>query len=208
MPYRDRAQNPHPRPAAAHRPPTRSRWAAAGGLAVLTLATGGAGASVAGLALAAPAGAATKQVAVVKETNNTKLGSILVTPSGLTLYRLTTDKPDHPTCTGSCAAIWPPLTIAHQEKKITGGSGVTNLGAVKLSDGKYQVTYHSMPLYRYAGDTSPGQTNGQGIGGTWFVVHPSSSASATSTSATKSKPAGSSGSGGTGGGYSGSGGGY
>ena len=26
------------------------------------------------------------------------------------------------------------------------------------------------PLYRFAGDASPGDTNGQGSGGTWFAV--------------------------------------
>ncbi|MCZ7529285.1 MAG: hypothetical protein M5U31_02415 [Acidimicrobiia bacterium] len=25
-------------------------------------------------------------------------------------------------------------------------------------------------LYTYTGDSSPGDTNGQGVGGTWFVV--------------------------------------
>jgi len=26
------------------------------------------------------------------------------------------------------------------------------------------------PLYRFAGDAAPGDTNGQGSGGSWFVI--------------------------------------
>jgi predicted lipoprotein with Yx(FWY)xxD motif len=198
MQYQDQTTLPHPHRAAAHRrPPTRMRWAAAGGLSLLTLVVGGAGATLAGIA---PAGAATHHAVVVKHENNAKLGTILVTSSGFTLYHLTTDKPNHPTCTGSCATIWPPLTIAHQEKKVTGGTGVTGLSAVKLSDGKWQVTYHGMPLYRFSGDTAAGETNGQGIGGVWFAVTaPKTAAAAHHT--TTSHPATTSGGGGGGGGY-------
>jgi hypothetical protein len=30
-----------------------------------------------------------------------------------------------------------------------------------------------MPLYYYSGDKKPGDANGQGIGGVWFVLNPS-----------------------------------
>ena len=33
------------------------------------------------------------------------------------------------------------------------------------------------PLYRFAGDAAPGDTNGQGSGGVWFVVGPTASSS-------------------------------
>jgi secreted repeat protein with Y-X4-D motif len=33
-----------------------------------------------------------------------------------------------------------------------------------------QVEYNGHPLYNYSGDTAPGQTNGEGIGGMWFVA--------------------------------------
>ena len=36
-----------------------------------------------------------------------------------------------------------------------------------------QVTYNSRLLYTYAGDSKPGDTNGEGIGGVWFVATPS-----------------------------------
>ena len=37
------------------------------------------------------------------------------------------------------------------------------------------MTYQGHPLYRYVGDTQPGQTTGQGsraFGARWFVVSP------------------------------------
>jgi Secreted repeat of unknown function len=53
-------------------------------------------------------------------------------------------------------------------------SGVNRdlLGTIKRADGTVQLTLHAWPLYRYAGDSAPGQTNGEGIGGTWFAVKP------------------------------------
>jgi len=33
-----------------------------------------------------------------------------------------------------------------------------------------QVTYNGHPLYTYSGDTAPGQVNGDGFGGIWFVA--------------------------------------
>jgi predicted lipoprotein with Yx(FWY)xxD motif len=35
-----------------------------------------------------------------------------------------------------------------------------------------QLSYNGHPLYRYAQDTAPGQTNGEGVGGKWFVATP------------------------------------
>ena len=44
------------------------------------------------------------------------------------------------------------------------------------ADGTTQVTYAGHPLYRYAEDTAPGTTRGQGsnaFGAKWYVVAPS-----------------------------------
>jgi predicted lipoprotein with Yx(FWY)xxD motif len=35
-----------------------------------------------------------------------------------------------------------------------------------------QVAYDGAPLYYFAKDTQPGDTNGQGLGDTWFVAKP------------------------------------
>jgi predicted lipoprotein with Yx(FWY)xxD motif len=39
----------------------------------------------------------------------------------------------------------------------------------------YQLKAGQWPLYTFAGDTAAGQTNGQGVGGSWFVVAPDGS---------------------------------
>jgi len=110
--------------------------------------------------------------------------------NGPTLYRYTPDGTGKTTCTGACAAAWPPLTVPAGTTTVAGGPGVPKgrLGTLTRPDGTLQVTFNGMPLYRYAGDTQATQTNGQGVEGVWFVVSPSASAASSSSSV----PAGSS----------------
>ncbi|WP_081617699.1 hypothetical protein [Amycolatopsis methanolica] len=46
-------------------------------------------------------------------------------------------------------------------------------GVLVRPDGVRQLTLGGWPLYRYVNDTAPGQVNGQGVDGTWFVIAPS-----------------------------------
>lgn len=106
---------------------------------------------------------------------DTSLGKILTSSNGMTLYIFTSDKPDETTCTDGCAQTWPPLTVA-QGVTPTAGAGVTGtLGVFQRPDGSYQVTINQMPLYYYSGDAQPGDTNGQGLLGKWYVVDPAGS---------------------------------
>lgn len=114
--------------------------------------------------------------------SNLPLGNILTSSDGLTLYTFQNDKPDESTCTGSCAQIWPPLTVP-QGVTPTAGPGVTGtLGVFQRPDGAYQVTINQMPLYHYSGDSKPGDTNGQGLYGKWYVVDPAGNQIASSAS--------------------------
>ena len=54
----------------------------------------------------------------------------------------------------------------------SGGDGIDGglIGTTPRDDGGTQVTYNGHPLYRFAPDEAPGDTNGQGVGGVWFAV--------------------------------------
>jgi predicted lipoprotein with Yx(FWY)xxD motif len=103
---------------------------------------------------------------------STKLGKVLVDSQGRTLYLFEADKGPMSACSGACAVAWPPLTSTG---KPTAGTGLaaSKLGTAKRSDGAAEVTYNGHPLYTYAGDGAPGQTNGQGLddyGAEWYVL--------------------------------------
>ena len=118
--------------------------------------------------------AATQSAATVKTAKNTTLNTtIIVNKSGLTLYHLISEKGKKFVCTGSCATIWPPLTV-HKGSKPVAGSGITQskLGMIKRPDGRIQVTYYGMTLYRYSADSKAGQTNGEGIQNIWYAISP------------------------------------
>jgi predicted lipoprotein with Yx(FWY)xxD motif len=103
---------------------------------------------------------------------STPAGQALAGPSGKTLYVFTRDSGSTSACTGSCAGIWPPLTPPAGQHA-TAGSGVTGtLGTTTRADGTTQVTYDGRPLYYYAPDTAPGQSNGEGVNGVWFIATP------------------------------------
>jgi predicted lipoprotein with Yx(FWY)xxD motif len=102
------------------------------------------------------------------------IGTVLVAGSnGMTVYIFTSDVKDSGTsaCTGSCITNWPALTVAAGETP-TGGSGVTGaLGTItREDDGTLQVTYNGLPLYFFANDKAPGDSNGVYTG--WEAVKP------------------------------------
>jgi predicted lipoprotein with Yx(FWY)xxD motif len=99
-------------------------------------------------------------------------GSILFDGKGFALYAFTKDPKGRSTCSGACAAAWPPFILT---KRATAGVGVDNklLGVTRRADGKLQATYGGKPLYYYVGDRKPGQVLCQNVpefGGIWRVV--------------------------------------
>jgi predicted lipoprotein with Yx(FWY)xxD motif len=95
--------------------------------------------------------------------------NVLTNADGLTLYWFAPDTSTSSTCTGSCAAYWPPVSGAR-----SAGRGVTGrLGTIKRPGGGLQATYDGHPLYTYVGDSHPGQANGNDLdlnGGFWYDV--------------------------------------
>jgi predicted lipoprotein with Yx(FWY)xxD motif len=118
---------------------------------------------------AAPASEPAAQGGVTLEVSDTDLGQILVDGDGMTLYVFDNDSDGQSACTGDCASNWPPLT-----DEVAAGDGVDDslLGMTERDDGTAQATYDNQPLYYFAGDQASGDTNGQGVGGIWWVVGP------------------------------------
>jgi predicted lipoprotein with Yx(FWY)xxD motif len=100
--------------------------------------------------------------------------TIVVDGDGKTVYFYTRDTTGETksACTGGCATLWPAVTSAAAPTL----QGVTGkIGTVTSAEGKQQVTLNGMPIYYYAKDTAPGQVNGQGVAGVWYVAAPDGS---------------------------------
>jgi predicted lipoprotein with Yx(FWY)xxD motif len=158
-------------------PTRRGRWAAlsiAAGAVAFTAACGPyGGTSTTASSAPVPSGSG----AATLTTTATPLGTILVDSRGRTVYDFANDTGSASTCTGGCAAIWPPVVAPDRlPASLPGLSGP--LGSTTLSDGSRQLTIAGHPLYTFSGDSAPGQTRGQGVnlnGGIWTVVSPAGS---------------------------------
>ncbi len=105
------------------------------------------------------------------------VGTVLVNGRGYALYMFVPDARQKVTCTGGCAAAWPPVMLpAGTAPKAGPGVRAALLGSDPDPSGGRVVTYHGWPLYTYAGDTRPGEATGQRLdmnGGLWYVLRPS-----------------------------------
>ena len=108
------------------------------------------------------------------KTRSSSLGKILVDAQGRTLYLFEKDKGNRSACNGQCATFWPPL-ITKGKPIAAAGAKASLLGTTRRNNGSMQVTYAGHPLYRFAEDTKPGDTKGEGsklFGASWYVVTP------------------------------------
>ena len=109
------------------------------------------------------------------ELHKTNVGTILVDGRGFTVYAFTKDARNKDNCTSisGCPTVWPPLTTSG--KPIAGRGVKTSLiGTITLRRGAKQVTYGGHPLYRYLGDSGPGETYYVNVfqsGGYWPAVN-------------------------------------
>ena len=120
------------------------------------------------LVLMANGSAQAQEPATVDVSDSAQFGGILTDGSGNTLYLFTRDERNVSNCSGGCAGAWPPLATTGDP--VAGDGLVAGLGTLERADGSTQVTINGWPLYKFASDAAPGQTNGQGVGGSWFVV--------------------------------------
>ncbi|MCH8062882.1 MAG: hypothetical protein IH861_10300 [Chloroflexi bacterium] len=106
--------------------------------------------------------------ALVNIGEDASLGTILVDHSGRTQYLFTPDERDVSNCAGGCARAWPPLLTVGDP---VAGDGVNagRLGTITRDDGSTQVTFNGWPVYYFANDDKPGDTNGQAVNNWWVI---------------------------------------
>ncbi|MFD3659521.1 SCO0930 family lipoprotein [Streptomyces sp. NPDC058659] len=128
------------------------------------------GGGTAGASAAASTGGTTASGPLAVRDDAT-LGPVVADGKGFTLYRFDNDTagPSTSACAGDCAKTWPPVPAGSTQP---GGVDGSRVGSFQRADGVRQLTIAGWPVYRFAKDTAPGQTNGQGVGGTWFAVTP------------------------------------
>jgi len=118
--------------------------------------------------------------AKVEVKSSDKYGAYLTDAEGRSLYLFKADtrgkdgKTATSACYDKCATAWPPLKSADAP---AAGTDVNKslLGTIERKDGSKQVTYGGWPLYYFAKDKAPGDTNGQdveGFGEEWYLVTP------------------------------------
>lgn len=116
--------------------------------------------------MASPVAATTVMVASTPE-----LGEFLTDAEGNTLYLFTNDTESGvSTCGGECLVNWPAYTPTEPLTLPEGMDGELTL--VDTPDGVQTLAYNGIPLYYFIGDEEAGQTNGQAVGGVWWVVAP------------------------------------
>ena len=155
---------------------------------MLTLAACGTGSSPSAAAATVAPPAATEAVSLAPTSESptssaaatvmvadSDLGEILVDPEGRTLYLFTPDEAGTPTCYDACAAAWPPL-LAEGEIEVGEGLDDSDFSTATRTDGGEQVKIGDWPLYYFANDAAPGDTNGQGLNEKWYVVSPAGEA--------------------------------
>jgi predicted lipoprotein with Yx(FWY)xxD motif len=140
------------------------------GLAVSTTAFGGATTS-------------TGQTVVIKTAYNRAFKQpIVVDGKGRSVYMFVLDTNGTATCTAQweehplCYKVLPPVTGI---PRAGAGIDASKLGTTKRNDGLTQITYNRYPLYYFKGgfgygvpDKKPGDLNGHGFYGMFYVLSP------------------------------------
>lgn len=102
-------------------------------------------------------------------------GGILTDAAGRTLYTFDKDQPNKSSCQGPCAQNWP----AYTAEPAAGAKPAPEASRFER-EGAQQWAWTGKPLYYFAGDTKPGDRNGDGRNGVWHIVQPMAAASSTS----------------------------
>jgi predicted lipoprotein with Yx(FWY)xxD motif len=149
-----------------------------------------AGSTTSSAAQTAPTTAPTTAAAApVSATSNAALGQILVDSKGFTVYVFDSDKNGTIACVNQCANAWPPVTLTAGATLPTTGALAADLTTVARPDGAQQVAYKGRPVYRFGGDTKPGDTKGEGVLNLWHAVKLSQAGGGTTATTAAPAPA-------------------
>lgn len=110
-----------------------------------------------------------EQTGIQVQTDAT-FGVILTDSTGQALYFFSRDADGNSACAGNCLSLWPTYYSSHAAS--SEGIDDADIGTITLADGSLQTTYKGWPLYYYANDEEPGDIQGDGVGGNWFVAKP------------------------------------
>lgn len=102
-------------------------------------------------------------------SNNEVITELRQLKHGFSLYTFDVDGVDDSACYGlngdECINAWPPL-LADAEDKAS-----YPLSVIELSNGLFQWAFQGKPLYFYVGDSTAGDTNGDGLGDVWHIAN-------------------------------------
>lgn len=171
------------------------------GLVLIAGCGGSSGSYGSGPSAANPAGTPTSAAAAPGSMFRTGqvsgLGTVLVDGRGRTVYVLSSGSRHNLPCEDStgCTKAWPdvPLPAGLSAPAAGPGAHAALLGS-KKANGETYPTYNGWLLYEFAGDSGPGDGNGDGIhsfGGTWHALSAAGSLTGQSTPATASPTKGS-----------------
>jgi len=141
-------------------------------VALIAVACGSASSTSTGSSSSGGGTTPSSAAAIIKTTSATVNGqsvTVLTNAQGMTLYYFKPDTATTSACTGTCAGNWPPLVFTSSGSPASADALPGALSVVADANGQ-QVEYNGHLLYRFSGDTAPGQTNGEGIKGVWFVA--------------------------------------
>ncbi|MGO9831765.1 MAG: hypothetical protein ACLPJH_16630 [Myxococcaceae bacterium] len=123
----------------------------------------------------APGGSTPSASPNLQLASKPSLGNYLVSAAGLTLYYFGLDVPgtasqapvSNCTTAQGCLAAWP---IFHVDTPtVASGLEASDFTSFTRADGSQQTAFRGWPLYFYAGDAQPGDTNGDNFE-VWYVI--------------------------------------
>jgi len=116
------------------------------------------------------------QLTAVKSMSLKQKHLVNINKAALYRFEKDSDNPSKSACDGDCATQWPPVTLKEGGSVFLDGVDEDQVQGILRSDGQIQLTVGGWPVYRFTGDSKPGDLKGQGVDGTWFAVDPTGEA--------------------------------